>query len=201
MLLSLRADHKKHILFLVEQSANVVQDFCKLALDYLQDGPNIKLYNIAAQKLEAEPEIIRNAVEGLVNLLLESCKCKLSISDFRDSVIALGFSGENETLLTKLYATNQSEIAKVLPNIGVKLTAYKSMDWRFETQIASRSLLNQATPLITLDFHLQNNDSDKVDHVYLQTDPNNLLHITKELEQALQDGRSQHLRKMEKNMK
>lgn len=55
----------------------VLVDFCKLALDFLQKGPNNKLYNTAAQKLEVDPTVIENAVYGLLNLLLESCKHKV----------------------------------------------------------------------------------------------------------------------------
>ncbi|XP_015510999.1 COMM domain-containing protein 2-like [Neodiprion pinetum] len=200
-MLTLKSEHKKHIHFLVEQSTNVLQDFCKLGLDYLHNGPNFKLYNVAAQKLDIQPEDVRCTVEGLINLLLESCKCKLSTSDFRDSIIALGFSEDHEVLLTKLYTTKQSEISEILPTLGVKLQEYQSMEWRFETQISSRSLLSQVTPLVVLDFSLRNNVQQKIEHVIVQTDANNLLHITEELEQALQDGRSQHLRKIARSIR
>ncbi|XP_046733709.1 COMM domain-containing protein 2 [Diprion similis] len=200
-MLTLKSEHKKHILFLVEQSTNVLQDFCKLALDYLHNGPNFKLYNVAAQKLDVQPEDVRCTVEGLINLLVESCKCKLSTSDFRDSVIALGFSEDHDALLTKLYTTKQSEISEILSTLGVKLQEYQSMEWRFETQISSRSLLSQVTPLVILDFSLRSNVHREIEHFIVQTDPNNLLHITEELEQALQDGRSQHLRKIARSIK
>lgn len=55
----------------------MVKDFCKLAVDFLQNGPNTKRYNIAAQKLEVEPEVVTNCVYGLVNLLLIACKNKV----------------------------------------------------------------------------------------------------------------------------
>ncbi|XP_012146798.1 COMM domain-containing protein 2 [Megachile rotundata] len=202
MLLTLKPDHKKHVLLLVEHTSQVLQDFCKLAIDYLQKGPNVKLYNAAAQKLEVEANVIKNSVEGLVNLLLESCKYKLSAEDFRDSVISLGFSEEQEVILSKLYSVKKDEILDTLTNIGFKLPEYHDMEWRFEVQIASRSLLKQVAPLVTLDFSVKNPGKDEsIEHVLLQTDPINLLHITQELEEALQEGRSQHIRRLSRVIK
>ncbi|XP_011694522.1 PREDICTED: COMM domain-containing protein 2 [Wasmannia auropunctata] len=202
MLLTLKPDHKKHVLFLAEQSLPVLQDFCKLALDYLQKGPNVKVYNAAAQKLNVELDVIKNSVEGLVNLLLESCKHKLSAEDFRDSVVALGFTEDKEAILSKLYSIKRDEVSDALEEIGFKLPRYHDMEWRFEVQTASRSLLKQVAPLVTLDLSLKNPDNpEEVEHVLLQTDPTNLLHITQELEEALQESRSQHIRRISKAVK
>jgi len=202
MLLTLKPDHKKHILFLTEQSPPVLQDFCKLALDYLQKGPNVKVYNAAAQKLNVELDVIKNSVEGLVNLLSESCKHKLSAEDFRDSVIALGFTEDKEMILSKLYSVKKDEVSDALEEIGFKLPKYHDMEWRFEVQTASRSLLKQVAPLVTLDLSLNNPDNpEEIEHVLLQTDPTNLLHITQQLEEALQESRSQHIRRISKAVK
>ncbi|CAL7938254.1 unnamed protein product [Xylocopa violacea] len=202
MLLTLKPDHKKHVLLLIEHTPQVLQDFCKLALDYLQKGQNIKLYNAAAQKLAVEVGVIKNSVEGLVNLLLESCRYKLNSEDFRDSVISLGFSEQQEIILSKLYNAKKEEISDTLANIGFKLPEYHDMEWRFEVQIASRTLLKQVAPLITLDLSIKNPDKDKsIEHVLLQTDPVNLLHITQQLEEALQEGRSQHIRRLSRAIK
>ncbi|KAG5309124.1 COMD2 protein, partial [Pseudoatta argentina] len=202
MLLTLKPDHKKHMLFLVEQSSPVLQDFCKLALDYLQKGPNVKVYNAAAQKLNVELDVIKNSVEGLVNLLLESCKYKLSTEDFRDSIVALGFTEDKEAILSKLYSIKKDEVSDALEEIGFKLPRYHDMEWRFEVQTASRSLLKQVAPLISLDLSLKNPDNpEEIEHVLLQTDPTNLLHITQELEEALQESRSQHIRRISRAVK
>ncbi|XP_012058880.1 PREDICTED: COMM domain-containing protein 2 [Atta cephalotes] len=202
MLLTLKPNHKKHMLFLVEQSSPVLQDFCKLALDYLQKGPNVKVYNAAAQKLNVELDVIKNSVEGLVNLLLESCKYKLSTEDFRDSMVALGFTEDKEAILSKLYSIKKDEVSDALEEIGFKLSRYHDMEWRFEIQIASRSLLKQVAPLISLDLSLKNPENpEEIEHILLQTDPTNLLHITQELEEALQESRSQHIRRISRTVK
>ncbi|XP_031366854.1 COMM domain-containing protein 2 [Apis dorsata] len=202
MLLTLKPDHKKHVLLLTDYTPQVLQDFCKLALDYLQKGPNIKLYNAAAQKLEVEVSLIKNSVEGLVNLLIESCRYKLNSEDFRDSITSLGFSEQQEIILSKLYNVKKDEILDTLKNIGFKLPKYHDMEWRFEVQIASRALLKQVAPLITLDLSIKNSDKDEnIEHILLQTDPINLSYITQQLEEAVQEGYSQHIRRLSRVIK
>jgi len=62
--------------------------------------------------------------------------------------------------------------------------------------------LKQVAPLVTLDLSLKNpNNSEEIEHILLQTDPTNLLHIMQDLEEALQESRSQHIRRISKAVK
>ncbi|KAF5287980.1 hypothetical protein FQR65_LT12157 [Abscondita terminalis] len=203
MLLSLRNDHKEHLSLLFNHSTQVIVDFCKLAIDFLQNGPNLKLYNSASQKLQVQPEDVQNCVYGLVNLLLESCKHKLNDVDFRDSVLTLGFSQEQQSILSKFYLSKRKDITDILSKLNVDEPHYHDLNWRFEIQVASRSLLHQVTPLITMDLVLteptgtiEAQASKK--HLLLQTDPCNLVHITEMLENALIESRSRHSRRIQR---
>lgn len=69
-------------------------------------------------------------------------------------------------------------------------------------QIASRALLKQVAPLITLDLSIKNSDKDEnIEHILLQTDPINLSYITQQLEEAVQEGYSQHIRRLSRVIK
>jgi len=62
--------------------------------------------------------------------------------------------------------------------------------------------LKQVAPLISLDLSLKNPENpEEIEHILLQTDPTNLLHITQELEEALQESRSQHIRRISRTAK
>ena len=65
-------------------------------------------------------------------------------------------------------------------------------------QLASRSLRHQVTPLIILKFHL--GDGDNRHTKVLQTDPVNLIHLTQTLEEALQEMKSSHCRRIVRNI-
>ncbi|KAF7996780.1 hypothetical protein HCN44_002426 [Aphidius gifuensis] len=191
---TLKDDHKNHLLFLEKQPVQVVQDFCKLAIDYLNKGPNQKIYATAAQKLDVEAEIIQASIEGLINLLLECIKHKLTIDDLKKLLLNLGFDEEKESVISQLYISKQNDISKALENTGFKLPQYHNMEWRFEVQVASRLVPSQIIPTMTLDFELKNTDStDKIEHVTLQTDAPNLLHLCQVIENAIKEGKSQHV--------
>lgn len=197
MLLSLRNDHKEHLSLLISQSTQVVVDFCKLSIDFLHNGPNNKLYKSAAHKLEVETEVVQNCVHGLVNLLLLSCKHKLSEADFRDSVLTLGFNNEQQIVLNEFYKTKSAEIESALEKLAVKEDHYMNLEWRFEVQVASRSLPHQVTPLIALDLSLQSQNQNESRNILLQTDTTNLSHITTKLKAALAESRTSYSRKLQ----
>ncbi|KAK7866060.1 hypothetical protein R5R35_013560 [Gryllus longicercus] len=182
----------------------VLQDFCKLSLEYLKRGPNPKLYQSAAQKLNVQPEVIRNAVEGLVHLLIRSCKQKLNDLDFRDSMLTLGFSEAHQEILSAFFENKKEEILNVLNNYSHDLPHFKDLEWRFEVQLASRSLQHQITPLITMKLSLENRRGSVAipgEQLVLQTDPTNLVHLTQVLEEALLEARSQHTRRFQRYIK
>lgn len=160
------------------------------------------MYATAADKLSIEIDSVQNCIYGLVNLLLLSCKHGLGESDFRDSILTLGFNTEQQNILHKFYESKKREILEIISKLKVNEPHYHDLNWRFEVQVASRSLLEQVTPLITLDLTLKTlkNDLSDTQHLHLQTDVTNLVHITQQLENALFESRSKHSRKIQRSL-
>ncbi|KAF5290781.1 hypothetical protein FQA39_LY14624 [Lamprigera yunnana] len=168
-----------------------------------RNGPNLKVYNSASVKLEVKSEDVKNCVYGLVNLLLESCRHKLNDADFRDSLLTIGFAQEQQAILSKFYISKRKDITNILSKLSVQEPHYHDLNWRFEVQIASRSLLHQVTPLITMDFVLTESanfieQEPPKKHLLLQTDLSNLVHITEMLENALITSRSRYSRRIQR---
>lgn len=202
MLISLKKTHKEHLHFLTLQQVKIVEDFCTLASDFLENGPNLEKYTKLSKKLEVEIEIIQNCIYGIAQLLLLSCKHKLSEADFRDSILTLGFSSDQQVALSNLYSAKQDEIHEVL-DVSIQEPHYDDLRWRFEAQISSRSLLNHVVPLITIELTTKTNVDETIEteKCILQTDQNNLLHIINELERALSESKSRHSRKIQRALK
>lgn len=199
MLLMLEDQHKEHLSFLTNVNLEVVREFCKISMEFIRKGEKPKVYQGAAQKLQVDAETVKNGVEGLMYLLTESSKLMLNEIDFQDSIMTLGFSTEMQQTLLQLYLQNRREIRTVLSEMTMDLPHYHNLEWRFDVQLASRSLRRQTTPNILFKLHTEDSGIQET-HV-LQTDPVNLVHLTKVLDEALQEIKSPYCRRIVRNIK
>ncbi|XP_026053548.1 COMM domain-containing protein 2 [Carassius auratus] len=199
MLLVLSEEHKEHLGFLSEVDAPVVGEFGRIAVEFLKKGSNPKIFEGAARKLNVSSESVQHGVEGLMYLLTESSKLMISEVDFQDSVLVLGFSEELNELLLQLYLENRKEIRQILSKLAPSLPHYHNLEWRLDVQLASRALRQQVKPTVTLKLHLEDGAKRRA-HV-LQTDPATLQHLIHELERALAELKSNHCRRILRNIK
>lgn len=199
MLLVLSEEHKEHLGFLQEVDSSVVGEFGRIAVEFLKKGTNPKIYESAARKLNVSSERIQRGVEGLVYLLTESSKLMISELDFHDSVLVLGFSEELNELLLQLYLENRKEIRHILNQLAPALPHYHNLEWRLDVQLASRTLRQQVKPTVTLKLHLDKAGTQSAR--VLQTDPATLQHLIREMERALAEAKTNHCRRIMRNIK
>ncbi|XP_048398721.1 COMM domain-containing protein 2 isoform X2 [Stegostoma tigrinum] len=178
---------------------SVVGEFCRIAVEFLKKGSNPKTFEGAARKLNVSTETVQHGVEGLMYLLTESSKMMISEVDFQDSVLVLGFPEDLNKLLLQLYLENRREIRSILNELAPDLPHYHNLEWRLDVQLASRALRQQVKPLLTLKLHLEQNGQRNAN--ILQTDPATLLHLIRKLEQALGEMKTNHCRRIVRNIK
>ncbi|GAB0094961.1 COMM domain-containing protein [Sergentomyia squamirostris] len=209
MVFFIKNSQRDRLKFLSKQSSDVLVDFCKLALDYLGSGSNEKKYSIAAQKLETTLEDVQTTVECLVSLLIDCAAYNVSESDFGE-ISGVGFSSEQIGILWQFVSNKNEAVRNLLQNSRLnKQYRFRDLEWRLEARIASRSNLRQATPQITMKFHLDretiNVHKDKIHEtpesskttrkqIILNTDPCNLSHMISTLENALQQSKTHRTR-------
>ncbi|KAI5634783.1 COMM domain-containing protein [Phthorimaea operculella] len=154
MIIFLSDLQKEHLSFLHQHSTQVLVDFCKLSIEYLNNGSNHKKYSIAAEKLSVSLTTVQNVVHALVYLIVEACKHNLSDGDFKSSTALAGFSSEQQEVLLKLYTTKKPELSEALQLLQQKDPMYQDFTWRFEIQVASRHCEEEIKPMIAADFIL-----------------------------------------------
>ena len=81
----------------------------------------------------------------------------------------------------------------------MELPSYCTLYLMFLSQLASRSLRHQMTPSILL--RLETEDEGERSSTMLETDPVNLVHMTRVLETALQEMKSGYCRRIARNIK
>ncbi|XP_041973823.1 COMM domain-containing protein 2-like [Aricia agestis] len=230
MIIFLSDLQKQHLQLFHEHSVQVLVDFCKITIDFLNNGISHKKCTLAAEKLQISVADVQNVIHALSYLIIEACKHNLSESNLSSSLAIAGFSTDKQQVLVKFYNTKKTEIADALKVLQQREPSYQDLQWRFEVQVASRENEKEIKPMVTMDFVLStpksfglsnegnfqnklseieiNNSLQEaktasqcqniINHVILQCDLPNLMHLTNTLEVALKESKSQHVRKVQR---
>ncbi|KAF2072651.1 hypothetical protein CYY_006030 [Polysphondylium violaceum] len=203
MIIELDAKHKQDLLFLKTLSPEIVNEFCRIGLEFMKSGSNRKLYIGAAQKLNVSPDKIESVIDAITHLFSESSRYLLNENDFNDSLSPLKFEEELVNQLREVYFENRKDIRNVLQEFYPHLDHYSNLEWRLDTQVANRSLGQSINPIYMLKLSTKNGNVEGkgLKEFLLQTDPNNLKHITTELESALMEAKSYENRLIMRNIK
>lgn len=200
MLLILSQLQKSHLQFIATLELGLLREFARISLDSLLKGaPNPKIFQAAAQKLEVSVQTIKDGIDGLRHIFVESCRLMIGEIDFQDSIITLGFTEDVTKELLQLYLDNRKEIRNILSDMTVQVPHYRNLEWRFDVELASRSLHRQTNPVILMKLNTKSGDQTQTD--VLQTDPVNLFHLTSVLENAMQEMKTAHCRRIVRNIK
>lgn len=199
MLLILEEEHKKHLTFLANLELETLREFLRISVEFIEKGANSRMYQAASNKLSVGAEIIQNSVEGLMHLFIESCRQNISELDFQDSMQMLGFNEVTCNELLRAYLENCKEIRSLIADARFSLPHYQDLQWRLDVQVSSRALRRQVKPLFLIKLHTETNGQKEVK--LLETDPVNLIHMTQNLEAALDELKSGHCRRIMRNIK
>ncbi|KAG0710140.1 COMM domain-containing protein 2 [Chionoecetes opilio] len=194
--------------FLVTQDTPVVREFCRLATQYFRQEVKPRVFTSAATKLGAQPSQVEDAVQALVFLLIRCSQGNTTTTELHTLATSLGLNDDAAKVLVATYTDSEAEVKDYVKTLGVKTPQYKNLEWRFDILVGSRSLHHLAEPLLTLQLSLdtgspskEGREDEACESLVLQTDPNNLLHITSVLEEALHEARTHHSRRVQRYLK
>jgi len=156
MLLSLDETVKEHLTLLNSFDENVVGEFCKIAINFLNKGGKVgeKSLQSAANKLGVEFIQIKNAVEAMSHVLILCASGDLDSADIVDSLLTAGLDQSSAETVEKSFADNRKflraaveEAANEAAPVGA-IPHYKDLEWRIQVEIGSRALRNQFIPKV-----------------------------------------------------
>lgn len=190
---------------------------CKIAFDYLTNGPQEQIYEAIAKKYNITPQQVQQAVEALISILIEATKCNADISGVKKPLMQLdGFKEEVTDILAQFVTSKKKFIEGSIKSANIRAYRLVNLEWRLEVRLASRALMKQRQVFVTMKLYLhtepKNENRDLLDDspnpceeihedekrnrkdLLIQTDINSLVHMIQSLEEALMESRSRRIR-------
>ncbi|XP_050539127.1 COMM domain-containing protein 2-like isoform X2 [Daktulosphaira vitifoliae] len=165
----------------------------------MDKGPNPSMYQKAAEKLDLKEEQIVSLVKSICLMCVQTCKRKLTDEEIKESLLEYKFSETKLEMIVIFIESVKPHILDILNSSAFDFPHFKDLEWRFETDVATRSFLQQTVPNITLKLDLEKKGS--TDSIFLQTSPSNLIYIKDKLENTLKQNQTQWIRKIRRKLK
>jgi hypothetical protein len=144
-------------------TAPLCTELCQVGLTFLSQGAKKGTFKKAASALSVEEDAVAGAVMGLCEVMLEAAKLNLSQAEFIGSIGDVSMPEENRRAVSTFYEENKSILKDRIASSGNALSKaggtsgasqsfpeYRSLDWRFEINVASRQNHDSYQPLYTL---------------------------------------------------
>lgn len=214
MLLNLKKDQRRHLELLCHWSSDGVVELCKSAFEYLTFGPNNQLYQHLAEKYSTDTDVIQQAVEALIALLINVTKGNASDLDLQRLQQEEGYSNDVMQVLTQFVSSKRHFIEGSIKSANIRAYRLVNIEWRLEVRLATRSLLRQSSIRVAMKLYLhtepKNENRDLLEDgggqvihsdersnrkdLLVQTDLSSLVHMIKVLEIALYESKSRRIR-------
>jgi hypothetical protein len=198
--------HKADLDFMKAFPAEVTGEFARLAIEFLQTGPNEKFFRQAAKKLKVPAETVEEGLSALGFLMLEAARVGLSTADMMVEALTineLGFDDAAKGAVASHYSQNVKQLRDIIATTKLTTPHYKDLEWRLDVQVASRSVRQQVKPtyLLKLHTHAKGSPVEDTEPTVMEADYASLKHITTELQAALQEANSLHQRRLARYIK
>eukprot|EP00241_Pyramimonas_parkeae_P011833 CAMPEP_0114232816 /NCGR_PEP_ID=MMETSP0058-20121206/4820_1 /TAXON_ID=36894 /ORGANISM="Pyramimonas parkeae, CCMP726" /LENGTH=203 /DNA_ID=CAMNT_0001344339 /DNA_START=260 /DNA_END=871 /DNA_ORIENTATION=- len=195
------ADLRQDVQTLTTLDDGAVMQFASIALEILRKGPTAtKGFASAAKKLGTSVDSIQTMCKALCHALLEAARSEPSEAALGEYFHELGFTGDSRQALVQFYADNHKEIRELGLATNLEYAHYKSIEWRLDVQVASRSLRREATPSFLLNVVTETPDG-KQESCTFEADYETMLNWHQQAEQALKAATSTDTRRLMRHVR
>ncbi|XP_075145390.1 COMM domain-containing protein 2 [Haematobia irritans] len=212
---------KTHLEPLKKCNTQDVIALCKVAFDYLSNGPipQESFYKALSEKYNSQihPHEVQQIVEALISILIEATKSKTDINGVKEPLMKLeGFNEEITDVLAQFVTSKKKFVEGSIKSANIRAYRLVNVEWRLEVRLASRALMKQSQIFVTMKLYLhtepKNENRDLLDDtpgkpadihdderrnrkdLLVQTDISSLKHMIQSLEEALMESRSRRIR-------
>ncbi|XP_013110515.2 uncharacterized protein LOC106089248 [Stomoxys calcitrans] len=194
---------------------------CKIAFDYLSNGPvpQETFYQALSAKYnqQIQSHEVQQIVEALISILIEATKSNTDINGVKEPLMKLeGFKEDVTDILAQFVTSKKKFIEGSIKTANIRAYRLVNMEWRLEVRLASRALMKQSQVFVTMKLYLhtepKNENRDLLEDLpdraveihdderrnrkdlLVQTDLNSLKYMIQSLEEALMESRSRRIR-------